>query len=148
MRRTRIVALLSVIFLVSLSAQGQRFLGTITGTVTDASGALVPDTEVKVTDVGTGLARTVRSDTQGVFTFPQLPLGTYQVTATKAGFKQYVKTDVVLHVADILNVPIRLQTGQVSEQITVEANQVQVQTESGELSGLITGQQVRELPFG
>jgi hypothetical protein len=147
MRRTRIVALLSVIFLVSLSAQGQRFLGTITGTVTDPSGAVVPDTEVKVTDVGTGLARTVRSDTQGVFTFPQLPLGTYQVSATKAGFKQYVKTDVVLHVADILSVPIRLQTGQVSEQITVEANQVQVQTESGELSGLITGQQVRELPL-
>jgi len=147
MRRSRISVLLTVVLLVSLAAQGQRFLGTITGTVTDPSGAVVPDTEVRVTDVGTGLARTVRTDTQGVFTFPQLPLGSYQVTATKAGFKKYLKTDVTLHVADILRVPITLETGAVTELITVEANQIQVQTESGELSGLVTGQQVRELPL-
>jgi hypothetical protein len=115
--------------------------------VTDASGAVVPDTAVTVVDVGTGLARTAKTDSQGVFTFPQLPLGTYQVTASKTGFKKYVTTDVVLHVADTLRVPIMLQTGEVTQAITVEANQIQVQTESGELSGLVTGQQVRELPL-
>jgi len=147
MRPRRLLLVISVVLFVTLSLQAQRFLGTITGSVTDPSGAVVPDVEVKVMDVGTGLARNVRTDSQGVFTFPQLPLGTYQVTATKTGFKQYLKTDVVLHVADVLRVPISLQTGEVTQIITVEADQIQVQTESGELTGLVTGQQVRELPL-
>jgi len=127
--------------------QAQRFLGTITGTVTDSTGAVVPDVDVTVTDVGTGLSRTTKTDKDGVYSFSQLPLGTYKVAASRSGFKQYQKTDVVLHVADILRADIVLQPGGSEQQITVEADQEQVQTQSGELSGLVNGQQVRELPL-
>ncbi|MDP9267972.1 MAG: carboxypeptidase-like regulatory domain-containing protein [Acidobacteriota bacterium] len=148
MRRLWFAVLLVVtaLFLVA-PLQAQRFLGTITGTVTDSTGAVVPDVDITVTDVSTGLTRTTKTDKDGVYALSQLPLGTYKVAATRTGFKQYVKTDVVLHVADTLRTDIVLQPGAADQQITVEADQVQVQTESGDLSGLINGQQVRELPM-
>ncbi|HSE48278.1 MAG TPA: carboxypeptidase-like regulatory domain-containing protein, partial [Terriglobales bacterium] len=117
------------------------------GTVTDSTGAVVPDAQVTVTDESTGLSRTVQTDKDGVYTVTQLPLGTYKVTATKTGFKDYVKTGVVLHVADVQRTDVSLQPGSASETITVEASQIQVQTEGGDLSGLVNGQQVRELPL-
>src|SRR6185369_15234204 len=86
-------------------------------------------------------------DKDGVYSFSQLPLGTYKVETSRTGFKQSVKTDVVLHVADVLRADIVLQPGAADQSITVEADQVQLQTEGGDLSGLVTGQQVRELPL-
>lgn len=147
MRRPTLAVLLAVLCLAALPLSAQRFLGTITGTVSDATGAVVPGAEVTVTDASTGLSRTVSTDSNGTYTVPQLPLGSYQVTVKKTGFKDYVKTDVVLHVADVLRTDVALQPGSASETITVEAQEIQVQTEGGDLSGLVNGQQVRELPL-
>src|SRR3954469_8677760 len=112
MRRLILAVLLAAMCL-SLAAplQAQRFLGTLTGTVTDSTGAVVPDADVTATDQGTGFTRTVKTDKDGVYSIAQAPLGNYKVTASRAGFKQYVKTDVVLHVADVQRVDITLQPG-------------------------------------
>ena len=129
------------------SIQAQKTTGTITGTVADASGAVVPGATVKLIHRATGSSRTTVSNDQGSFSFPELNAGTYAVTVTKAGFKQNVSENVELHVADVTNVPVKLEVGSQAETVTVEANAIQVETQSGAVGGIMLGQQVRELPL-
>lgn len=136
------------LILFSLSAaQAQKTSGTITGTVTDASGAVVPGASVHVVNAGTGAARDTETNTQGSFTFPELDTGTYRVTVTKSGFKQVVQENVELHVADTAALNIKMEVGAVGEMVTVETSAIMVETQSGAVGNVMLGQQVRELPL-
>src|SRR4051812_367269 len=119
--------------------------GTMVGTVADSSGAVVADASVKITNNGTGQSRTVTTNGVGSYQAAQLQVGTYNVEVTSAGFKKYEQTGVVLNVNDTARVDAVLQVGQASESVTVAAEAVQVQSDSSELSDLISGKQVTQL---
>jgi len=128
-------------------ALGQNVKGSVRGTVTDEQGAAVPDAEVTISDSSTGFSRSAKTGSDGVYNFPDLPLGTFQIRATHAGFKVSEKVGVVVHASDSLVFNIALSVGTINESVTVEANAIQVETTNGELAGLINGEQVTELPL-
>jgi len=128
-------------------AFAQRTTASIRGTVTDSTGGVVPGASVTVTGTDTGLTRTTVTNTDGVYSFPELQVGTYRVEVSLTGFKSAVRQGVALNVADIRTVDVTLETGAMSETVTVESPALAVQTVGGEVAGLVTGEQVRELPL-
>ena len=150
-RKLRVMgALLGVLALVLCTASGARaqvLTAAVRGTVTDEQGAAIAGAEVTITNVETSFSRTAITGSDGVYNFPDLPLGLYKIRATHAGFKNSEQTGITLHANDSLVVNVGLKVGAVSESITVEASPVAVETTSGELSGLIQSSQVAELPL-
>jgi len=126
---------------------GQTFRGTILGTVTDSSGAVVSGAKVTVKNVATGLERTTQTSGDGTYSVPELPLGTYTVTITQSGFQTSVTTGVVVDVATERRVDAALRTGQVQQQVEVSGEQLpQVETTSAVLGGILTTQTIQSLP--
>jgi hypothetical protein len=117
----------------------------IVGTVLDPSGAAVPNVAIRITNTETGVSVKATSDTGGQYAAAQLRIGRYTVHAESSGFKSFDKKDVVLNVGERLRVDVTLAIGNASESISVEATAVAVQTESGEVSDVITGQQMTQL---
>jgi hypothetical protein len=141
----RMGVLLGVLtFLPGAFAQGGNV--TITGTVTDASGAIVTGAEVKVTQKNTGATRAATTNSSGQFNFTALPPTTYTVTVQAQGFKQSVQ-DVVLLADQIRDLDVHLQIGAATQQVTVEASTVAVNTVSQELSQVIESSRVINLPL-
>src|ERR1700739_106758 len=93
--RSMWLAVLLVLAATSLAISQEN--ATITGTVTDSTGAAVPNALVTVTHISTGIARTTRSDGAGLYSFSALQIGTYNLTVTASGFKSYTKTGLVLN---------------------------------------------------
>ena len=139
---------LFVLLLLSCAAIALAQLDTasIVGTVSDASGAVVPGATVSIQNVGTSATVKLTTDSSGAFAAPSLPVGTYKVTATAAGFKTYVQDGVRLSVADVIKVAVQLSPGDVNEQVTVLGEVSQVQTASSTLGGVVNTQQVMDLP--
>ena len=125
----------------------QRSNATLRGTVTDASGAVLVGARLTVKGDETGLSRTATTNAAGAYSFPDLPVGTYQLEIAREGFKSAIHKGIVLNVADVRALDVSLETGGVQETISVEATAVQVKTMGGDVSGLVTGEQVRELPL-
>ncbi|HZS53070.1 MAG TPA: carboxypeptidase-like regulatory domain-containing protein [Bryobacteraceae bacterium] len=119
--------------------------GTILGTVTDPSGAVVPNAQVTLTNTGTNQVRHVTTNSEGQYIAPGLQIGHYNVRAELSGFKPSEQHDVALNVGDQDRLDFHLEVGNTQESVTVEANAIQVQTESGEVSNVINGQQVTQL---
>ena len=118
---------------------------TIVGTVTDPSGAAVPNVSITVVNIETGLSRQLTSNSEGQYVAPSLRIGHYTVRAEASGFKQVEQKGIVLAVGDRTRVDMKLEIGTAQEHVTVEANAIAVQSESGEVSDLITGQQITQL---
>ena len=142
----RYAALLLSVFL-TLPATAQEITGTITGTVTDQSGAAIPGLTVTVRNLGTNAAQTVVTDPNGVYVATLLPPGRYEVVLELAGFKRFVRSNLELSVNDRLGVNIVLQPGDVSETVTVTATTPLVKTESSDVSTLINAKQVEQMPL-
>src|SRR4051812_29899536 len=128
-------------------AFAQRTTASIRGTVTDSSSAVVPGANVTAKGEETGFTRSTVTNSEGVYSFSELPVGTYSVEVSISGFKSAVQQGILLNVADDRAVDVQLQTGALSETVTVEANSLGVKTIGGEVAGLVTGEQVRELPL-
>jgi hypothetical protein len=139
--------LLLICLCVAMPAAAQSTTGTIEGLVTDPQGAGVPHAEISIKNVATAETRTVTASGQGVYSAPDLPVGTYDVTVKAANFKEFVSKHVELDVSSVETINASLQVGSVNEQVTVEASAVQVETASGELSATVEGNEVRELPL-
>ncbi len=118
---------------------------TIVGTITDPSGSVIPNVKITATNSETGLTRTIQTSDSGQYVFPELKIGHYEVKAEAAGFKTAEQKGIVLQVGDRTRLDFQMQLGGAQETITVEANPVRVQTDSGEESNVITGQQVSQL---
>ena len=137
------VLLLASVFGFSLSAAGQQ--ATIVGTVTDPSGAAVANVNITVTSLDSGVARSSQTNSAGQYVVPELNIGHYSVKAQATGFKAQEQKDVSLQVGDRARIDFQMAVGEVQETITVEADTVRVQTDSGEQSSVITGQQISQL---
>ena len=126
---------------------GQTFRGTILGTVTDPSGAVVTGATVKVKNLGTGLERTTVTSSDGSYSVPELPIGSYSVTVTQTGFKTFVATAVPVNVATERRVDAALKTGAVTTQVEVSAEDLpMIETTSNDLGGVITSQVADDMP--
>ncbi len=129
----------------ALLSFGQTAGGSIAGHVRDTSGAAIAGASVSVTQVETGAIRKATTAGGGEFTFPDLAVGTYTITAEQPGFKKLEKRGIVVHVSEQIGADLLLQVAEISEQISVEASAAQIRPESAQQGGVITGGQVREL---
>ena len=118
---------------------------TIDGNVTDSTGAVVASATVTLIDNGTGMKRESAANSVGAFHFGNLGAGTYTMTANAKGFQNYTRSGIEVHVAQHLEENAALTVGSESQTVSVEADALQVQTETSEVSTLISGEQVRQL---
>src|SRR5579871_3283729 len=126
---------------------GQAATASITGTVTDSSGAAVPGANISAKNNGTGVTRNTTSDNQGRYNLPDLAIGDYDVQSAKMGFQSVVRRGVVLTVGAQPVVDFQLPVGQTQQTVNVEASVSQVETETSTLSSLVGESQMRELPL-
>ena len=139
----RFILLLLVVLVLPYLAAAQE--GTILGTVTDPSGAAVPNADVTITNVGTGVVRSLTTNDVGQYLASNLPVGKYDVKCSASGFKLEEQHGVVLNVSDRIRTDFQMKVGSKTESISVEANTVAVQSDSSEVSSLVDGKQITEL---
>jgi len=140
------IKLCLVAIAMSLPLVGQT-LGEITGQVTDASGALVSGATVTIVNTNTNAGRTSVTTDSGVYAFPSLQPGTYNVRVEKAGFKSAAANRVELQVQQTVRLDFGLTVGQVSESIEVVANAAQLQSENSTVGTVIENERIVELPL-
>ncbi len=120
---------------------------TVSGTVSDPTGAVVQGSAVTVTDVDTGALRSVTTDAAGRYQVTLLPVGNYEVRASKTGFSDEVRKGIDLVVGQAATVDFKLSVGQSSQTVTVSGDAPLVDTTTADVSGLVSGQQIRQLPL-
>jgi hypothetical protein len=118
---------------------------TITGTVLDPTGAVIPNVAITLTNTATGQERQSTSNSNGIYTFNNVGVGRFNLDATAAGFEKFSRTDISVNTDQTLKEDVTLTVGNAAQTVTVQANALQVQSETSELSTLITGQQVTQL---
>jgi hypothetical protein len=119
---------------------------SVTGTVRDSTGASVANAQVTVSAADRGINRATTTNSEGEYSVPGLPSGAYDITVTAQGFKKYLAAGVVLRVAQKSRVDVALQVGAATTEVTVEGvNVAQVETQSSDLSGTVTGKQITQL---
>jgi len=141
------LVLLSVLCLGFSTALFAQATSQISGTVKDATGAVVAGAEITATQTETGITRSTTSDETGVYVLPKLPLGPYRLEVKKEGFTTYVQTGIVLEVASAPTINPELKVGAVSETIQVEATTTTVETSSTGVGQVVNSQDVVELPL-
>jgi hypothetical protein len=141
------VLLRTVFFLATLSAVAwAQDTASITGTVTDSSGAAVANAKVTVNNSENGINHSAASNGSGDFLFAALPIGSYDISVTATGFKKYEARGVVLRVAEKARVNVALEVGAATTEIVVEGAQVaQVETQSSDLGGTVSGKEISQL---
>jgi hypothetical protein len=140
----RIFAFLAILG-APLSAQVEQ--ATILGTVTDSSGDVVPGAPVTVLNSGTGERRATRSDDRGNYQVPALNIGAYEVIVEQPGFRKQTVSGITLVVNQMARIDVKLEVGQVTQELTVKADAQLVQTDDATVSQLINSQEIRELPI-
>src|ERR1019366_1481474 len=121
--------------------------GQINGTVKDPSGGSVPGVEIKATNTGTGSVRSGTTEGNGTYILTNLPIGNYTIEATKEGFSKAVEAGIVLQVDSNPTLDISLRVGALNEQVTVEANALQVETRSTAVGQVVDNVRVAEMPL-
>ncbi len=136
-----------LMFVLASLVFGQIITSSIVGQITDATGSVVPDAEIVATNTGTGIAVKVTADSSGAYSATNLQPGTYDVTASKAGFQTVRTTGVQVLASQSVRVDMKIQVGQVQQTVDVSAQTTLVQTESPTIGGTLGRQQIAELPF-
>ena len=149
MKVTKKTLLLAVVVVLGLNvtptlAQG---FGTIVGTVSDASGSVIPAAKVTVIDVGTQTSRSVVANDQGYFVVPALHPSTYSVSAIASGFAVFTEKNVTLLADQSLTLDVKMTIGQATETVTVESDPLQVNTSSSTLSQVVEQKRIVDLPL-
>src|SRR4029077_16122613 len=129
------------------TAKADNLYARIQGVVTDPTGAVLTGVKLTATNVGTNLNYEAESKSDGGFVFLNLPIGTYKVVATTAGFRTFTATGIALVLDQVYSLNIRMELGQISEQVVVEATNVQVETVNTQLGTVISGDTIRDMPL-
>src|SRR5271166_5236400 len=133
--------------LFSVGAWSQTQLATVSGTIADPSGAVVPGVSVTVVSQGTGLKRSALTDTAGQYRFAGLPTGNYSLRIEKTGFRSQIREEVVLTSAAEVMINSQLAIGDISQQTTVSANAAGIDNTTSTVEGLLPEQSLTELPL-
>ena len=149
-KRFRGVVPFLFIFLCCLPRAGTLFAqatGTIGGTVADSSGAIVPGASVSCKNTQTGIARVVDTNSAGIFDFPDLPIGPYELSFTKQGFRPEKTGNVILVTGQTIDLKIQLQVGDATQSVTVTGEAPLVQSTSSSVQASVTETQMQDLPL-
>ncbi len=138
---------LGLILVLGSTMWAQYTTARLSGIVTDPSEAVVAGATITVQDQGTGYTQTTKSESAGQYLFPSLPVGTYQITVSMAGYTQYVQKGVVLSVGQAATQNVQLHVGRVDEQMVVTADSSMVTTDSAMVGQLINEQEISSLPL-
>jgi hypothetical protein len=139
----RLIALL----LVHTFAFGQSITGTITGTVTDSSGAAVPGARVTIANTDTNVTVTVETDAAGNYTATLLPRGNYALEVTATGFKKFARTGILLPIQQTIKIDVQLNLGEVTESVVVSADAVRLETGTSALAKIVDNRSIVNLPL-
>jgi Carboxypeptidase regulatory-like domain/TonB dependent receptor-like, beta-barrel len=142
------IALLLVMFVLPRKSFAQVLYGSLTGTVTDPSGAPVPDAKVEALNAGTGVAQQDITDSRGMYRFTHLQPGTYRLTVSAPSFQTRIQQNIQLNTNTELRVDAQLQLARVSQTVTVNAPPVALQTQRADVRSLLSSSQVSNLPLG
>lgn len=143
---TFLLPVFSMIFFVQL-VKGQFTTASLSGVVTDSSGAMVSGAAVSVLNIATGALKTSSTGPDGSYLFPALMVGTYQLSVEKQGFETYVQKGIVLTVNQAATQSVELRIGATSQQVSVSANASMLTTDTAAVSHLISQQQIVDLPL-
>ncbi len=151
MRISRLAKCLGIlVFALALFPAGRLIAGitaSISGTVTDPSGAVIAGATIVATNLDTAVAATRTTNAQGFYSFQELPLGKYSIEVKQPGFKSYVQTGIVLDVNAALVIDVTLQVGQATEKVEVLSSALHVDTESTQMGEVITGKEMTDVPL-
>ncbi len=139
------IALLLLLF-VSASAFAQETRSTLTGRITDSTGALIPHAQITITNLDTGFVTAIQSNDVGLYTAPFLLPGNYKIGVTETGFKNYLHTGLVLQTEQTVTENIVLATGAVSETVTVAGETPLIDTANATTGQVLTSEEVEDLP--
>jgi hypothetical protein len=128
-------------------AIAQEETAALNGQIADHDGLAVAGVKVQALNAGTGVSYLANTNEIGLYGFPALPAGTYNVTATKDGFQRAVRPGVELHVSDVISLNFSLQVGSAAQSVIVEGGAPLVETTSSEMGGLINSKEIEELPL-
>src|SRR3954471_6690775 len=137
-----------VLSLTTVQLFGQAVNGTLLGTLTDSSGAVVPGAQVTITETGTAIPYSTQSNASGNFVFPNLPPGNYDVTSEAHGFKRETRTTVRVDVNTTVRVDMTMQPGAVTETVEVSGAVPLLKTDRADVSQNIETVQMEQLPIG
>src|SRR5919198_3477926 len=146
--RSSILSIVAGAFLVWASpSYAQYTTASFSGNVVDSNNAALPEPPLIMRNVDTGFTQTAVTDEGGAFLFPRLPVGNYELRVERPGFSRYVRTGITLTVDQAASLTVVMQVGQISEEVTVQANTELVGTRNGTLGQLVDQQRVVELPL-
>jgi hypothetical protein len=141
----RISLILMLGFVLATAAAYGQGNASIVGTVTDVTGAVIPSAQVTITNTDTGFIRATETNATGSYSARELAIGPYEVRVEAGGFKTYQETGITLSVNDTVRADATLEVGEMVESVTVEANAIQVQADSNEISQTVTDEMVAQL---
>ena len=145
---TRTVFLsVATLLCVSVTLRSQSSNASISGVVTDSSNATVAGAELNLQSLDSAAVSKATSGEAGLFSFPNLPAGNYQLRVSAKGFKDFVQTGIVLHLNDSVSLPVSMQVGSASQTIEVNANASPLNFENGEVKGTLAKQEILALPL-
>ena len=121
--------------------------GSVSGVVTDSSGAVIPNAQVVAIDIQTGVRTTVTTDAKGFYSFPSLPIGKYDLEITQVGFKTFRQTGLGIDANSALRADATLSVGTANEKIEVSTDTVHVETESTQMGEVISGKTITAVPL-
>jgi hypothetical protein len=139
--------LVAFLFLICAAVRAADPTGTITGTVSDPSGAAVVGAKVVATNINTGFSRETTTVSDGGYSFPLMPVGLYRATVDANGFRHFEQRGIEVRTDESSAVPVRLEIGSSTQSVTVEANAQMVETQSGALRQVVGQQKIVELPL-
>ena len=147
-RPTRVISVLALIVAANMcpSARAQ-VSASISGFISDPSGAAVPSANVTARNMETGVSRTASSDGVGRYLIVALPVGLYEVKASKPGFQESTRTGIQLNVSQEANIDVRLQVNAVQASVTVSEDAPIVNTSTSDISGLVDAKEIKQLPL-
>ena len=147
-QRIALRLLIGCVFLIVTSgAVWAQATAQISGTVADPTGAVLPGVEVAVTQVDTGLTRTVVTNETGLYSLTNLPVGPYRLEAVLPGFSKYAQTGIILQVGASPTISIVLQVGEVAQTVEVQADAIMVETRQTGIGNVIDNVRILELPL-
>jgi len=133
--------------LVVPAAKADNLYASIRGRALDPAGAAMPDVKITATNVATGISYSAVTTQEGTYGFEQLAIGDYKLTAERQGFRSFAVSRIHVDVNQVFVQDIKMEVGQISEVVTVEANPVQVNTTSAELGAVVSASQIVNIPL-
>jgi Carboxypeptidase regulatory-like domain len=142
-----LLCILGVTVILSGSVSWADITGSISGVITDPSGAVIPGANVTAIATSTNIQRTTVTDSKGFYSFPALSVDHYDVSARLAGFRDFLDKNITIDANSQVRVDIKMQLGNVADTVTVQSDSLQVETESTQLGDLIQGSQIASMPL-